>query len=429
MSVNALSAREREKDEAQLLGRMVRSDGRFRAEQVLQSSLIELGGPTRAALMLAPRSRGTFQEQTQELLAALLGLLERQSRPMQVTQQTVFLRQAGDQLECERLLSAFYGDRPPATTFVAQPPCCGAALTVEAWAIGGEGVQVEQFGSRALAVSYDGVRWVYSAGHKPAPGLQGVYAQTLDALGQMNQALGKADSGFQHVVRTWLYLGGITEREGGLQRYQELNRARSDFYEHIRFGVAGAQASPEHRVYPASTGIGMIGDGLAASCLTLQTARQDLFLVPLENPQQTPAYVYNRIYSQQSPKFSRAMALGLGNYVTTWISGTASIVDSESRHLGDLEMQTEQTIENIERLIAAENFARHGIAGAGAGLKDFAKIRVYLKRAQDLAKCRAVCERRFGSVPALYVSADVCRPELLVEIEGVAFSRRLSLSR
>ena len=66
---------------------------------------------------------------------------------MQVTQQTVFLRQAGDQPECERLMAAFYGSRPPVTTFVAQPPCCGAALAVEAWAIGGEGVRVERFGS------------------------------------------------------------------------------------------------------------------------------------------------------------------------------------------------------------------------------------------------------------------------------------------
>ena len=186
-----------------------------------------------------PAQPGHFPEQTQELLAALVGLLEAQPRPMQVTQQTVFLRQAGDQAECERLFAAFYGSRPPVTTFVPQPPCCGAALAVEAWAIGGEGVRIEHFGSRALAVSYDGVRWVYCAGLQPAPGLRGVYAQTLDVLGQMKQALGKADSAFQHVVRTWLYLGGITELEGGLQRYQELNRARTDFYEPIRFGVAG----------------------------------------------------------------------------------------------------------------------------------------------------------------------------------------------
>jgi hypothetical protein len=52
-----------------------------------------------------------------------------------------------------------------------------------------------------------------------------------------------------------------------------------------------------------------------------------------------------------------------------------------------------------------------------------AKIRVYLKRPEDLVKCRAICERRFGPVPAVYAVADICRPELLVEIEGVAFSR------
>ncbi|HWX21232.1 MAG TPA: hypothetical protein VN578_15130 [Candidatus Binatia bacterium] len=117
------------------------------------------------------------------------------------------------------------------------------------------------------------------------------------------------------------------------------------------------------------------------------------------------------------------MALVLGHYATTWVSGTASIVNAESRFLGDVEKQTEQTIDNIERLIAPENFAAHGVKGAGAGLADLAKIRAYLKRAGDFQKCRAICERRVGSVPAIYAVGDVCRPDLLVEIEGVAFSK------
>jgi enamine deaminase RidA (YjgF/YER057c/UK114 family) len=117
------------------------------------------------------------------------------------------------------------------------------------------------------------------------------------------------------------------------------------------------------------------------------------------------------------------VVLVLGDYVTTWISGTASIVNSETWHAGDVEKQTEQTITNIERLIAPDNFAMHGVAGAGASLHDLAKIRVYLKRAEDLAKCRAVCQRRFGSVPVIYAVADICRPDLLVEIEGIAFTR------
>src|SRR5205814_156220 len=102
----------------------------------------------------------------------------------------------------------------------------------------------------------------------------------------------------------------------------------------------------------------------------------------------------------------------------TWVSGTASVVNSQSCHPGDIEKQTEQAITNIERLIAPENFAFHGIKGAGATLRDLAKIRVYLKRLSDFERCKAICERRLGSVPAIYAVADICRPELLVEIEG-----------
>jgi enamine deaminase RidA (YjgF/YER057c/UK114 family) len=114
----------------------------------------------------------------------------------------------------------------------------------------------------------------------------------------------------------------------------------------------------------------------------------------------------------------------MDDYVTTWLSGTASVVHSVSRHPDNIERQTEQTIENIEKLISRENFGFHGVKNAGARLRDLAKIRVYLKRQEDFVRCKEICERRFGSVPAIYAVADVCRPELLVEIEGVAFSKR-----
>jgi len=158
--------------------------------------------------------------------------------------------------------------------------------------------------------------------------------------------------------------------------------------------------------------------------MALLTRRPDVFLLPLENPSQTPAYDYGTVYSPQSPKFSRAMAVILGNYFTVWVSGTASIVDSETKYIGDAGKQTEQTIDNIERLIAEDNFLQHGVPGTGATLADLAKVRVYVKRAEDYQACREVCERRFGNIPIIYAVADVCRPELLVEIEGVAFAKR-----
>jgi enamine deaminase RidA (YjgF/YER057c/UK114 family) len=73
-------------------------------------------------------------------------------------------------------------------------------------------------------------------------------------------------------------------------------------------------------------------------------------------------------------------------------------------------------------LIANENFTRHGAPEAGARLQDLAKVRVYLKHREDYAACKRTCEKRIPGVPAVYVLAEVCRPELLVEIEGVAFS-------
>ena len=387
-------------------------------------SRVDLGDSTRVALMITPRGRGAFRDQVGEVLSAVRAALDKQPERMAMTLQTVFLKDARDQAECEQLFAEFAGSKPPVTNYVLQPPCCGAALALEAWAIGGKSVRVEHFGSHALAVAYDGIRWVYCAGVEPRSSLRGVYPQTLDALGRLRAALERAGSSFDRVVRTWFYLGGITEPEAGVQRYQELNRARTDFYRDIRFHCSSLAASPSQGIYPASTGIGRAGRGLVASCMALETRRTDVFLLPLENPQQTPAYAYNPRYSSQSPKFSRAVALGLGDYVTTWVSGTASIVNAESCHPGDPEKQTEQTIDNIERLIAAENFTLHGLKGAGARLQDLAKIRVYLKQPEDLAKCRAVCERRFGAVPAIYAVAGICRPELLVEIEGVAFSRR-----
>ncbi len=402
---------------------MVVSDARSNRAEGVECSHVDLGDSARVALMITPRGRGAFQEQAQEVLSAMLGVLEKQPQPMVVTVQTVFLREARDQAECERILTTFYGSKLPVTNYVLQPPCCGAALAMEAWAIGGELVRVEHYGPEALAVSYDSVRWVYCGGIRSAGASAGVYPQTMEALERMREALIRAGSSIEHVVRTWFYLGGITEAEAEMERYQELNRARSDFYSDIHFCGSLLERNSPRGVYPASTGIGMAGAGLVVSCLALETRRKDVSLFPLENPRQTPAYVYHSRYSPRSPKFSRAMALVLGDYVTTWISGTASIVDSESRHAGDAERQTEETIDNIERLIAPDNFTRHGMKGAGASLHDLAKVRVYLKRAQDFEGCKAICERRFGPVPTIYAIADICRPELLVEIEGVAFSR------
>jgi enamine deaminase RidA (YjgF/YER057c/UK114 family) len=177
-------------------------------------------------------------------------------------------------------------------------------------------------------------------------------------------------------------------------------------------------------VYPASTGIGTEGHGISMSGIALATDRTDIIAVPLENPRQTAAYAYADRYSPKSPKFCRAMALSCGDYATIFVSGTASITCSETRHVGDAAGQTHETLNNIEALISEENLARHGLPGLGTTLDGLGFVRVYIKRAEDYAATRTACEQRLGELPTIYAVGDVCRPDLLVEIEGIAFSRK-----
>ena len=230
---------------------------------------------------------------------------------------------------------------------------------------------------------------------------------------------------FDRVVRTWLYLGDITGRDGDSQRYKELNRGRSDFFSTCSLGVNRSLAvtTTTKVAYPASTGIGAEGRGLALGCLALASERDDVQTIPLENPRQTAAHDYGAIYSPQSPKFSRAMAVEIGTDVMILVSGTASITRSETQHLGDAVAQTSETLANIEALISEANLARHGLPGFGCTLSSLAVVRVYIKRQADYPAVRAMCESRLGQVPVTYTLADVCRPQLLVEIEGIAFGR------
>jgi enamine deaminase RidA (YjgF/YER057c/UK114 family) len=388
-----------------------------------QHSVVDLGKVCRVALMVTPAATGDVTDEAWEAISTIRAVLKQQSQSMTVTMQTVFLRRAEDERVCQKLFEAYYGDRMPATSFVVQPPCGGQSLAIEAWAIGGQDIDFQFLSSDMVSVAYDGLRWIYVGGVAPPESVTSPYEQTQSVFEQMACRLDFAGASFRDVVRAWLYVGDITEIQDGIERYRELNRARTDFFDIQRAGGRMPVGPQGESVYPASTGIGVATRGLEVGCLALQTDRSDVRLVTLENPRQTAAFDYDASFSAKSPKFSRAMAVVIGDYVTTWVSGTASIVDSESVHRGDVAKQTEQTIDNIEALISRQNFARHGVEHAGAQLSDFAKVRVYVKRPQDYEICRQICQRRFGSLPMIFAQADVCRSELLVEIEGVAFSK------
>ena len=94
---------------------------------------------------------------------------------------------------------------------------------------------------------------------------------------------------------------------------------------------------------------------------------------------------------------------------TIIVSGTASITGHESRHAGDVAAQVAETLTNLAAVIAA--------AGATPADPGWA-LKIYLRDLAARPAVEAALAPVFGAAPRLYLHADICRPELLVEIEA-----------
>ncbi|HYW78399.1 MAG TPA: Rid family hydrolase [Thermoguttaceae bacterium] len=385
-------------------------------------SVVELDDVRHVFASAMPRQGDTLQEQAHDALKTIEAVIEEEGTLGSIVKQAVFLKDINQLEACRQIMKEFYGDELPATTYIPQPPCQGKLIEIEALGVGrglGE-VEIERHSERLVITRHNGVDWVHLAHIFPETTATSVYDRSHDIFELTARGLEARRFRYDQVIRTWLYLGDIVGPEGDTQRYKELNRARTDFYQGIKFGGRHIPSGLNGSVFPASTGIGTEGKDVIMSSISLVTDRDDILLMPLENPRQTSAFDYSSAWGLKSPKFARAMAIAANDAATIFVSGTASIIDAETVFVGDVEGQTRQTLDNIEALISADNLSRHGMSGIGASLQDLALVRVYIKHQEDYAKTKAVCEARLGELPTIYAVGDVCRPELLVEIEGVA---------
>ena len=119
-----------------------------------------------------------------------------------------------------------------------------------------------------------------------------------------------------------------------------------------------------------------------------------------------------------------------GNPSRILVGGTASIRGEESVYLDDIQQQTVETFNNLAYLIRAT--AEPGpqkVNGLTASetiglLGQFRNLRVYYLRETDRAYLEArVAEAFAANCQVEFVQADLCRAELLVEIEGLAEER------
>lgn len=229
-----------------------------------------------------------------------------------------------------------------------------------------------------------------------------LYTATLRAYREIFATL--ATTGHSHLVRVWNFIPAINRETHGLERYRQFNSARQDALLACGRSVAGA--------VPAASALGAAeGSPLVIYFLASRTAP-----AVIENPRQVSAYHYPETYGPRSPVFSRAAALGEHDAATLFISGTSSIVGHRTVHAGDAAAQTRESLTNIEAVL--EEAGRNTLAGKPR-LESLA-YKVYVRDPEELPAIRAALESALGaSTPALYLKADICRPDLAVEIEAV----------
>jgi enamine deaminase RidA (YjgF/YER057c/UK114 family) len=205
-----------------------------------------------------------------------------------------------------------------------------------------------------------------------------------------------------HLIRIWNYLPQINAQSDGDERYRHFNSARQTAFRKSGRAIMGT--------VPAASALGSPAG--SALCIYFLAARRPPKMI--ENPRQTSAYHYPPKFGRHSPVFSRACVWGEPGSSKLFVSGTASIVGHETIHRGDVIAQTRETLVNIGALLAEAN----RIVGSVRYSLDALQLKVYVRRAEDLPAIKATLSSRTAA-STIYLKADICREDLLVEIEAV----------
>ncbi|MCK5359863.1 MAG: hypothetical protein KAJ95_04510 [Gammaproteobacteria bacterium] len=207
---------------------------------------------------------------------------------------------------------------------------------------------------------------------------------------------------FTHMIRIWNYMPWITREENKMERYQSFCVGRHQ-------AIDTSRGFKQH--LPAATAIGTHDDHILVYFIA---AREDG--IQIENPRQISAFNYPSQYAPKSPAFSRAMVKQWGSQKHLYISGTASILGHETRHKNQLIEQLDECLNNIDTLVSeADKQADLGISDAS----DLTGIKLYLSQQDDFEAVNEHLRKRVGDrVHVMVLNADICRNDLLLEIEG-----------
>ena len=297
-----------------------------------------------------------------------------------------------------------YGNHEPVLSYVSQPPLnAGLILEVHSYkADEDDHITFRRHGGfpYVMLENADG-RFLFAGGFHGDVINFGIQQQSAEVFHMMGEVMRREGFPINSIIRQWNYIEQITRFDGPDQHYQMFNNARADFYGKTDWNNG----------YPAATGIGANLGGILVDLDAAVFARPECYATPIDNKLQIAAHAYSdqvleaAQQKKATPKFERAKSMTFDGRRIVYISGTAAIRGEESLVGVGLGRQLHITMENIDQLI---------------GKAKLKMLRVYLKEKSFYEEARELLEGYNLNIPISYMWADVCRDELLIEIEGIA---------
>jgi len=288
-----------------------------------------------------------------------------------------------------------------AMSIVQQRPLKGGKIALLAYHINdAEGLKRRRLSPRHLLIEKSGKRHLWSTRLCSSDNDRSLSSelQTLAVFDDLTQALEAQRANLRdHCLRTWIYIKDVDIFYHGM-----VDSRRALFHEQ---GLTG----DSHFI--ASTGI----EGVCAH-------RYDVIMmdaysnVDVEQRQISYLNDFDRLCATKdyNVTFERATRVAYSDRAHIFVSGTASIdSDGEVVHRGDVGRQLDRALENVAALLKP----------GAATLEDMSHLLVYLRDPSDLALVEGRLAEQFAGVPVAIVQGAVCRPEWLVEIEGIAIAK------
>jgi len=378
---------------------------------------------------LLPEWGNTFSDQLYNCFEQLQNLTEELNIPSgRIIALTFFVAtESRDQYQnykatINSYIKKLYVTAQPAVACVAQAPENGNYIGLEVFLEHGSSNKIiyKQFEDIPyVVVEHKDYKEIY------ASGLTGIikgdiYENSNMAFALMEKILNAENLNFSNIVRQWNYIENIThipDKRQNYQHYQIFNDVRSDYYNKSKF-IHG---------YPSATGIGTDICGLVVNFIAISTAK-NMKIVPVMNPGQIDAHKYSQKVlvgsgvdkreDKSSPKFERGKLVRTDEGTKIYISGTAAIIGENTVFPTDVEKQTMATINNIKKLVESENISKLDDIQP-AEKSSYSYVRSYVKHKKDIDIVKRLCEKHFRSECFQYVISDICRDNLLVEIEGL----------